>query len=116
MRAKDFVNEERNNLPSTAKDALDRMVVMPSMDPYYEYYRFMILAAGEPEVKSPPYGEIRDTPAALPYTDVEMDMLTKALKRMGRPPKFATGPGSFEPEDTNKNSVIPKKKKNRYGV
>ena len=115
MRAKEFINEDRNNLPSNAKHALNRMVVMPDMDMFYEYYRFMTMTAGEPEEKIPPTGQLRDTPAALPYTDEEMDMIKNAAGRLGRTVVDISKKASEQP-GTNLKSPVASIKKNRFGV
>ena len=106
MRFKEIVSEEINNLPDMAEPVLSRLVVMPGMNPYYDYYRFMIMTAGEPQEKIPPSGELRDVPAALVYTKEEMQMITNALKRTGHKAKFVAGGGSEEPSDTNKKSPV----------
>lgn len=106
MRLREFVAEEHNNLPDNAEPILSRLVVMPAMNPYYDYYRFMIMTAGEPDEKIPPSGTLRDVPAALVYTKEEMQMITNALKRTGHKAKFVAGAGSEEPADTNNVSPI----------
>jgi len=115
MRAKEFIAEDRNNLSPTAKSALSRMVVMPDMDMFYEYYRFMTMTAGEPEEKIPPTGKLRDNPVALPYTDAEMTMIKNAASRMGRKVSEITDSGR-ELDGTNTTSPVSKPKKNRYGI
>lgn len=107
MRAKEFLSEEENNLPDFAEPVMSRFFLMPGMDPYYEYYRFMILTAGEPEQKLAKDGVLRDVPAALAYTKEEMQMINNAMKRMGKKGKFAAGPGSAEPDDTHSHSPVP---------
>ena len=107
MRAKEFIAEENNNMPDFAEPVMSRFFLMPGMSPYYEFYRFMILTAGEPEQKLATDGMLRDVPAALAYTKEEMQMINNALKRMGKKGKFAAGPGSMEPEDTNNVSPVP---------
>lgn len=107
MRASEFVKEEKNNMPDFAEPVMSRFFLMPGMSPYYEYYRFMILTAGEPEVKLSTDGTLRDVPAALAYTKEEMQMINNSLKRMGKKGKFAAGPGSLEPNDTQSHSPVP---------
>lgn len=118
MRAKEFISEAKvaDNIPDFAEPVLDRMMMMPDMDPYYEYYRFMTMTAGEPEVKIDPAGTLRNVPAALAYSKEEMTMLNNALKRMGRKAEFVTGPGSQEPKGTHNTSPVAQVKKNKYGV
>lgn len=102
-------------MPEFSEPILNGLLVMPEMNPYYEYYRFMTMTAGEPDHKAPAKGQLRDVPAALAYTPQEMQMLQKALKRMGKKGKLVTGCGSREPNDTYVNSPVPhnsgKKKK-----
>ncbi len=107
MRASEFIKEETNNMPDFAEPVMSRFFVMPGMSPYYEYYRFMILTAGEPKEKLPTDGTLRDVPAALAYTKEEMQMISNALKRMGKKGKFVAGPGSLEPTDTQSHSPVP---------
>ena len=115
MRAKEFISEDRNNLPPNAKTAMNRMVVMPDMDMFYEYYRFMTMTAGEPEEKIPATGVLRDSPAALPYSEAEMTMINNAAKRMGRTVKDISKKGG-ESKETNNTSPVASIKKNKHGV
>lgn len=115
MRAKEFVNEDKNNLPPNAKTAMNRMVVMPDMDMFYEYYRFMNMTAGEPEEKIPATGMLRDVPVALPYTEAEMVMINNAAKRMGRRVIDISKKGS-EAKETNTSSPVASIKRNKHGV
>lgn len=107
MRAREFITE-RDNTPATAKAAMNNMLVLPDMDMYYEYYRFMSMVAGEPEIKiDGPADTFRDMPAAMAYTDAEHQMILNSLKRMGKKAKFVSGKGSAEMEDTNTKSPVP---------
>lgn len=116
MRAKEFITENHDNIPHTAKSALDGMVTIPDMDGFYEFYRFMTLTAGEPDYKIPATGKLRDNPTALPYSDTEMDMINKSAKRMGKSVVKVTPGGKQETKDTNKSSPVATIKKNRFGV
>ena len=116
MRAKEFITEEADNVPHTAKSALNGMVTMPDMDGFYEFYRFMTMTAGEPDHKIPPSGKLRDKPTSLPYSNIEMDMVKKSAGRMGKTVVPLTPKGHQEPTDTNKNSPLANIKKNKYGV
>ena len=116
MRAKEFITEN-DNVPSNAKAAMNRMMVVPDMDMFYEYYRFMSMTAGEPDVKVPGFADnFRDIPAALAYTDEERQMILNSLKRLGMKAKFVSSSGSSEVNNTNTKSPVPQnsgKKLNR---
>jgi hypothetical protein len=116
MRAKEFITEDADNVPHTAKSALNGMVTMPDMDGFYEFYRFMTMTAGEPDQKIPPSGKLRDNPTSLPYTDIEMDMVTKSAGRMGKKVLALTPKGHQEPKDTHSVSPVATIKKNKHGV
>jgi len=116
MRAKEFITEN-DNVPGHAKAAMNRMMVIPDMDMFYEYYRFMSMVAGEPDVKVPGLAShFRDVPAALAYTDEERQMILNSLKRLGMKAKFVSSSGSGEVDGTNTKSPIAARKPNRYGV
>jgi hypothetical protein len=107
MRAKEFITE-RDNAPRHAKAAMNNMLVLPDMDMYYEYYRFMSMVAGEPDVKvDGPADTFRDMPAAMAYTDEEQQMILNSLKRMGKKAKFVSGKGSAELPEVNTKSPVP---------
>lgn len=116
MRAKDFLKEEINNLSTTHIAAINNMIAIPNMDAYYEFYRFMMLTAGEPDSKITPIGKLRDTPVALGYTATDVEMIKNAAKQMGKKISFLSPSGSNELEGTNKVSPIAPKKKNKYNV
>jgi len=115
MRAKEFIVEDSDNVPHTAKSALNKLVTMPDMDGFYEYYRFMNMTAGEPDQKVPATGKLRDNPAALPYTEIEMDMVTKSAKRMGKTVMPLTPKGHQEP-GANVKSPVATIKRNKHGI
>lgn len=116
MRAKEFITEN-DNVPSHAKAAMNRMLVIPDMDMFYEYYRFMSMTAGEPDVKIDAFADhFRDIPAALAYTDEERQMILNSLKRLGMKAKFVSSSGSGEVDGTNTKSPVAARKPNRYGV
>ena len=116
MRAKEFIAEDHDNVPPTAKHALNGLVTMPDMDGFYEFYRFMNMTAGEPDQKIPPTGKLRDTPAALPYTPEEMAMVSKSAKRMGKTVLSLTPKGIQEPNGNNNISPVASIKRNKHGV
>jgi hypothetical protein len=116
MRAKEFITEDADNVPHTAKSALNGMVTMPDMDGFYEFYRFMTMTAGEPDYKIPPAGKLRDKPTSLPYTDVEMAMVTKSAGRMGKTVVRLTPKGNQEPKDNHIMSPVASIKRNKHGV
>lgn len=107
MRKSEFIREDNNNLPPNAEPVMSRLLLIPSLQQYYEYYRFLIMVAGEPEKHHPQNGRLRDTPTALVYTPQEMDKINNALKRMGKKAITAAGPGSLDPYDTHTQSPVP---------
>jgi hypothetical protein len=116
MRAREFLKEDHDNVPEVAKPALSRMISIPDMDGFYEFYRFMTMTAGEPDRKIPATGKLRDNPTALPYSDAEAEMIARSAQRMGKHPISLTPKGYQEPKDNNRTSPVAAIKKNKYGV
>jgi hypothetical protein len=116
MRAKEFLNEDPNNVGDVHKAAIDTLLTVPEMDGFYEFYRFMNAAAAEPDKSIPSTGMLRDNPVALPYTQHDYDMIKKAASKMGKTVKAVTPSGSNEINGTNSTSPVAKLKKNKYGV
>lgn len=115
MRAKEFITEQE--LHPYDEKRLGNIMVIPELDQFYEYYRFMIAAAQSPE-HEPEFEKetwIR-RPTAISYTKADEEILRKALKLVGKTGKWLENDSATEPDDTNKTSPVTKAKRNRYGV
>ena len=118
MKAQEFISEvKKSKLHQTAKDSMNNALLISDMDGYYEYYRFMSVVAGDPEVNVPAYNsEFATHPVAFGYTPEEKDMLLRSIKKMGKTGKFiSAGPG-VEPGNNHIISPVAQIKKNKFGV
>jgi hypothetical protein len=115
MRAKEFITEQE--LHPYNEKSLGNIMVIPELDQFYEYYRFMIAAAQSPdhahEFKKETWIH---KPAAISYTKADEEILNKALKLVGKTGKWLENSAAAEPKDTNKASPVNKTKRNRYGI
>lgn len=109
MRAKDLFESEEADLPWGARETLPPSMIVPDMDPYYEFYRFIINLAGFPERdETPKQSVIRDRPIIVPYTKIEHDAVKKVLKHIGKHPVALTEKPSIEPDFVHKTSPVRK--------
>lgn len=115
MRAKEFITEQSSGVHPYDEKRLANIMVMPELDQYYEFYRFMIAAACSPGLPSPD-DDLNNKPAAVAYTLEDEKKLRHALKLMGKKGKWMTSGEAHEPTDTSAVSPIAKIKKNKYGV
>lgn len=121
MRAKEFIKENYvGKLEDGIKHTLPKTYVLPNLanqDPYLQYRFGLSLAASgsKDETLAPttPWGE---NMAVLAYSDGEDQIIKNALAKNHEKSIIITTSKSEEPTDTNKNSPVSVKKKNRYGV
>jgi len=100
------------DMPETFSHTMPHTMSFPSMDPYYEYYRFVIAMAGHPESNSIPLeSPLRNIPLAVAYTPEEFDMIKAVCKRMGKKPSELAYKKSQEPTTVNKVSPVAKRGK-----
>jgi hypothetical protein len=114
MRAREILESAgRAEIPPGAQETMPPSITVPDMDQYYEFYRFMVGIAGEPDREIPIDGPVADGAVIAPYTKQELDHVLKVIKRMGKTAKFITKKPSIEPESTN--TVSPVRKFVDYG-
>lgn len=94
-----------HNMPTT--------VAFPDLDPYYDFYRFVIALAGAPDPNTihddPKY--LKNIPVAVAYTDVEKDMIERVTKRLGLRHTVLTLGSSQELPDTHIHSPVARRGK-----
>ena len=109
MRAKDLLESKNNaDIPPGAQETMPPSITITDMDQYYEFYRFMVAMAGQPDINVPIEGPVADGVYIAPYTKQELDHIIKLAKRMGKHHKFITKKPSIEPKSTNTVSPVRK--------
>lgn len=101
---------EEVDLPLGARYTLPRTVILPDMDLYYEYYRFVTAMACHPELEHQPERQrsLRDVPVVVAYSPQEYDMIKAVAKRMGYEVQDVAFHGSTEPPGGNTASPVMK--------
>ena len=93
-----------HNMPTT--------VAFPDLDPYYDFYRFVVAMAGSPDPDTihddPKY--LKNIPVAVAYTDVERDMIERVTKRLGIKHTVLTLGNSQELPDTHVHSPVARRR------
>ncbi len=99
-----------DNIPIGIRKTLPTTFIIPDMDPYYEYYRFITALACHPELDSTFADklEMRDVPMVVAYTPQEAEMIKAVAKRMGFEAKDISLGGSHEEEGGNVVSPVMK--------
>ena len=83
----------------------------------YAQYRFGLALAGAPDFPTKAAGAIAGDPLLSAYTEEELAMVNAAAKMVGAGEvKRMTNNRSEEMSNTNKQSPVPARKKNKYGV
>ena len=109
MKVKDLLEGyESAKVHPSVQEALPPTLSVPDMDQYYEYYRFLVAIAGQPETAIPLQGPIEDGTYIAPYSKQELDHVLKLLKKMGKTPKFITHKPSKEMDNVNNKSPVRK--------
>lgn len=73
------------NVPFNVNHSLPRTVILPDMDLYYEFYRFVTNMACHPELehKNTKQKKLRDVPMIVTYTPQEYEMVRCVAEKMG---------------------------------
>jgi len=126
MKIKEIINEVRaGNPPEEYKQASTGLHTFRDAERAntdYTHYRLgLALACADGKGKlidMDPKTFYGKKHTAHPYTEEEADMLRQSYKLVGASHDDLNKGNlkSMEPLDTNKTSLIPKKKKNKYGV
>lgn len=122
MRIREIISEGGNApLPKTEKAALKGAVTTPDANnnggDAYKSYRFGLALAGAPDYPTKATNDIGGDPLLTTYTQEEFDMIQYAGKQANVGPiKNITSKKSEELSDTNKQSPVASKKRNKYGV
>jgi hypothetical protein len=83
----------------------------------YTAYRFGLAMAGAPDFPTKAAGAIAGDPLLSCYTDQELEIINSAAKMVGAGKvKRLSSNRSEELSNTNKQSPMPAKRKNKYGV
>ena len=106
MRAREIFESTSADLPAGSRDTLPASMMVPDLDPYYEFYRFVIALAGFPNNDIPLDSIVRDQPMIVPYSKQEYEWVTKLLIKMGKHPKSLTHNPSTEMANVHKVSPV----------
>lgn len=108
MRLKDLETTLNENMPVNVKHALPHGVIVPDMDLYYEFYKFVTNMACHPELENGNFDKsaMRDVPFAIAYTPQEFEMIKATAQRMGFDIEEVAFKGSSEPPETNTASPV----------
>lgn len=115
MRAKEFITEAKGISPYVEKQ-LANIMVIPELDQYYEFYRFMTATAMAPDSVPADIPDLSNRPTAYAYTKEDEEKLKRALRYMKKTGKWLAPGEAAENGTTNKVSPVAKKKLNKYGV
>lgn len=112
MRLKDLkpLNEGNDKMPHSYKHTMPQSVIIPEMDLYYEFYKFVTNMACHPELENQIDGDnaMRDVPVAVAYTPQEFEMIKATAERMGFDLSTVAFQKSQEPPDTHVASPVMK--------
>ena len=99
-----------DNIPIGIRKTLPTTFIIPDMDPFYEYYRFITALACHPELdgKFADKLEMRDVPMVVAYTPQEAEMIKAVANRLGFEAKDISLGGSHEEEGGNVVSPVMK--------
>ena len=107
----------------TQKAAMKNASTLPALNmnsgSMYLNYRMGVALAGAPDFPTKMAADnwIGGDPLLSTYTDEEFEMIKAAAKQVGAGTiQNWTGKRSEEVANVNKNSPVPKKRKNQYGV
>lgn len=110
MRLHDLISitESTDSMPLGTAHSLPHAVIIPKMDLYYEFYKFVTNMACHPEMENGDWGDapMRDVPVAVAYTKQEFDMIRATAKRMGFDVEEVAFKGSKETDDVQKTSPV----------
>lgn len=120
MRAKEFIVERASKpLRKSAKASISGLRKNPALDnnnhPYLAY-RMGIAMAGSPDYPMDKSGPLGSSFVTTDYTEADTKIRNGAEKIMGVRSSEVTGKGSVEMDLVNRQSVVAKPKRNKYGV
>ena len=131
MRAKEFITEQRvDTLQADVAAAMPATYVIPKLqnNDAYAQYRFGMAMAGARGQKERARDGIKPMEPASAWGENEIvvsydptveEVIDQALKTVGLQPsdkKLISTITSDEAKDVSRNSPVPQRKKNRYGV
>ena len=128
MKIKDIITETDHHanpkdLSPDQQAALSNTISIPGISmnksngSSYAQYRFGLALAGAPDFPNKAAGAIAGDPLLSAYTEEELAMVNAAAKMVGAGEvKRMTNNRSEEMSNTNKQSPVPARKKNKYGV
>lgn len=111
MRLKDLYKPiTEAELPFGTNHTLPQSVIIPEMDLYYEFYKFVTNMACHPEIENGNYSKhaMRDIPVAVAYTPQEYEMIKATAERMGFKVEDIAYKKSTEPPGGNTVSPVMK--------
>jgi len=109
MRARELFEKTLKgaDLPFGSREALPPSMVVPDLEPNYEYYRLLTALAGMPDDDAIPLNSVlKDKPLIIPYTKIEHDHVMKILSKMDKNPQPLTKAPSIETDDVHKISPV----------
>jgi len=109
MRAKELFEKRLKgaDLPAGSREAMPPSMVVPDLDPNYEYYRLLTAIAGLPSDDNIPLNSVlKDKPLIIPYTKIEHEEVMKILAKMEKHPEHLTKAPSIEMDDVHKVSPV----------
>lgn len=111
MRLSDIITESKDtDIPLGTRYTLPKTVILPDMDLYYEFYRFVMAMACHPELEKEPSSTkpLRDVPMVVAYTPQEYEMVKAVAARMGQRIEEIAFEGSQEQPGGNTVSPVAK--------
>lgn len=110
MRLVDLIESAESDIPLGTRYTLPKTVILPDMDLYYDFYRFVMAMASHPEIDSTKANSrpLRDIPMVVAYTPQEYEMVKAVAERMGQRIEEIAFEGSQEPPGGNTVSPVAK--------
>ena len=111
MRLRDIIAESaESDIPLGVRHTLPKTIILPDMDLYYEFYRFVTAMACHPELEKNPTKTkaLRDVPMVVAYTPQEYEMVKAVAARMGQRIEEIAFDGSQEQPGGNTVSPVAK--------
>lgn len=118
MRAREFIDESKEQLRQSVKDAMPAPRIHPTLDnssPYHSY-RYGIALAGSPTDDMDVDGPFGQKLLTIGYTEADREIIKHADKIIGAKSNKMGSDNSKEADFINKTSPVSKPKRNKYGV
>jgi len=109
MRARELFEKVQKgaDLPISSRESMPPSMVVPDLEPNYEYYRLLVALAGLPDNDDIPLNSVlKDKPLIIPYSKIEHDHVMKMLAKMEKNPEPLTKAPSIETDDVHKVSPV----------